>query len=437
MPRILIFGQSFSESSGGGITLTNLFKGWPKDSLASTFIAWENSSFDTNICDNYYVIGSAEHRWMFPLNLMKKPFPDSGPISIKVEPGNHFNPHKPFFRGAISNIINPILRWMGFYHLASNVSLSGPLKTWIRIFNPELLYLQVSTLEGIDFACQLIEFCSVPTVLHMMDDWLSTLGRNFLLLNYWNKRVNRQFLGLLKRIDLCLAISDAMAIEYEKRYGRRFVAFHNPVEIGDITTKDAIASESDILSFRVLYVGRIGTANRQSIISFAKAISGRNSNGKEIKFDLFSKDFNERSLRCIKKLKAVRLNKPVSHDHIPALLSEYDLLLLPLDFTANGIRFSKLSMPSKAAEYMASGTPILVLAPRVTAILRFFIENDCGFTITRCSPSNIRSTMDYIVENKELRKQLSKNAINIAKEKFEAGIVRTRFQDSLVQLLIK
>jgi len=436
VPRVLIFGQPFSESSGGGITLTNLFKGWPKDRLASTFIAWDNSSFNTNICDNYYIIGCAEHRWKFPLNLIKRPFPVSGHVSIKVEPDIPFKTQKPFFRKALSNLINPILRWGGLYNLASKVSLSGSLKTWIKIFNPDLLYLQVSTLEGIDFASQLIEFCSVPSVLHMMDDWPSTLGRNIFLLNFWNKRVNREFESLLKRIDLCLAISDAMAIEYEKRYGRQFVAFHNPVEIGDLITKDATLTESDVFSFRVLYMGRIGTANRNSIISFARAISGRNSHGKEIKFDLFSKDFNEPSLKCLNKLKAVHLKKPVSHDQVPALLSEYDLLLLPLDFTVNAIRFSRFSIPTKAAEYMASGTPVLVLAPGETAILRFFIENNCGFTLTRCSHSDIQTTVDYIVENKELRKQLSKNAIYIAKEKFEAKIVRTRFQDALVQVLI-
>ena len=85
---------------------------------------------------------------------------------------------------------------------------------------------------------------------------------------------------------------------------------------------------------------------------------------------------------------------------------------------------------------MASGTPVLVLAPGETAILRFFIENNCGFTLTRCSHSDIQTTVDYIVENKDLSKQLSKNAIYIAKEKFEAKIVRTRFQDALVQVLI-
>jgi hypothetical protein len=33
-PKILIFYQPFNSYSGGGITLTNLFLGWPKERLA-------------------------------------------------------------------------------------------------------------------------------------------------------------------------------------------------------------------------------------------------------------------------------------------------------------------------------------------------------------------------------------------------------------------
>lgn len=436
-PRILIFGQPFSEVSGGGITLTNLFKGWPKDRLASTFIAWDSSSFDPSLCDNYYLIGRTEHRWIFPLNLIKRPFPESGYLSAKGEPQKCPASRKPFFRKSLSDIINPILSWLGVYNVASKVALSESQKTWISIFKPELLYLQVSTLEGIDFAHQLIEFCSVPVVLHMMDDWPSTLGRNIFLSNYWNKRVHNEFVNLLNRIDLCLVISDAMAREYNKRYGRICVTFHNPVSIDKESRIDDIVSNPDALSFRILYVGRIGTANRHSIISFAKAISGRKSHGKEIEFVLYSKDINESYLKSIKKLRAVHLYNSVQHNQIPGLLSDYDLLLLPLDFTAKGLRFAKFSMPTKVAEYMVSGTPILVFAPEETAISKFFIDNDCGFTLARCNPSNIHATLDAIIGDQELRTRLSNNANRIAKEKFAAEKVRHRFQATLLQLIEK
>ena len=34
-PKVLIIGQYFHTESGGGITMTNLFKGWDKEKIAS------------------------------------------------------------------------------------------------------------------------------------------------------------------------------------------------------------------------------------------------------------------------------------------------------------------------------------------------------------------------------------------------------------------
>ena len=33
-PKVLIIGQYFHTESGGGITMTNLFKGWDKEKIA-------------------------------------------------------------------------------------------------------------------------------------------------------------------------------------------------------------------------------------------------------------------------------------------------------------------------------------------------------------------------------------------------------------------
>ena len=33
-PKVLIIGQVIDKKNGSGITLSNLFKGWPKDKLA-------------------------------------------------------------------------------------------------------------------------------------------------------------------------------------------------------------------------------------------------------------------------------------------------------------------------------------------------------------------------------------------------------------------
>jgi len=55
-PKVLIVGQYFNIRSGGGITMTNLFKDWDKENIA---VAAE-SIVDPNFaaCNKYYQLGS-------------------------------------------------------------------------------------------------------------------------------------------------------------------------------------------------------------------------------------------------------------------------------------------------------------------------------------------------------------------------------------------
>ena len=141
VPKTLVFGQPFNDLSGGGITISNLFKGWPKEKMAATFVVWGNTIYNTEICNNNYLIGRAEHKWRFPLNYFKKPFPESGTFSNHVEGEKTANNSKPTLRGYLSEAINPVLHWMGIYHYATKIFISDRQKAWLKEFKPEILYL--------------------------------------------------------------------------------------------------------------------------------------------------------------------------------------------------------------------------------------------------------------------------------------------------------
>ena len=68
-PKILIIGEYFHSASGGGITMTNLFKGWNIENIAVAGANIHNPNF--SVCNKYYKLGTLETENRFPFNLNK------------------------------------------------------------------------------------------------------------------------------------------------------------------------------------------------------------------------------------------------------------------------------------------------------------------------------------------------------------------------------
>lgn len=433
-PKVLIIGQTFNDFSGGGITLSSLFKDWPKERLANLSYPFMIHNSTTKICDTYYQIGKEEISWRFPFYLFKQKF-ESGRLRV---PSHHkisvIKESRSMRHYISSNILTPLMRWTGMVHFVSSINLSGSLKDFLSDFSPQIVYLQISNYESIRFSIDLIDYLQIPSVLHMMDDWPSTLSSSGLFKKYWHKVIDREFRVLLGKTDLPLSISDAMSEEYLTRYGRRFIPFHNSIESErfNLPPKGRNTKSNTI---RILYVGRMGTANCSSLLSFAKGISDYDFPGYVVEFDIYTKDYDCSDAQKIRRFGKVKIFEAVEHADIPALLVSYDVLLLPLDFTEAGLKFSKFSMPTKAIEYMASGTPILVYAPSETAISRFCKRNECAYCIVSPDPIVLANSLANFFTNPEYGKKLAFNAKRISRQFYDSVKVRQEFRSTLSHLL--
>jgi glycosyltransferase involved in cell wall biosynthesis len=433
-PKVLIFGQPFNNFSGGGITLTNLFKGWPKDKIAVTYLGHGLVSVTSDVCETYYQLGEKEHYWKFPFSLVQKKF-RSGlkVIENKEEPSTGLS-KKGLRYFIVNKIFYPALEWLGLFHCVSGIELSKDFKTWLSEFKPDVLYIQVATRETLLFAGKLNDHLKIPSAIHNMDDWPSTISRKGLFRNYWKKKIDKEFKCLLDRMDLFLSISDAMSSEYRMRYGKEFKPFHNPIDTKKFTgLRKKSFAEGNVL--RILYLGRIGMANKESLYLFSKAVSAWAMKGLTIHLDIFTPDVDSPDSKLIKNLNKVRLSLPVKYYEVPALLAISDLLLLPLDFNQTGLSYAQYSIPTKASEYMMSGTPIIVFAPSETAISKFCTENDCAYCLAKPEKNEIFTAIQFIVEHEDFRKKWTKNAVELASKLFDASLVRENFQTALTGLV--
>lgn len=437
-PRILIFGQPFNNHSGGGITLSNLFRGWPREKIAVTYLGHGLQNVTTDICDTYYQLGKDEHKWIFPFNLIQRGFP-SGILSFENRKEIPVNTIQKSLRYRIVNrYFFPLLRWLGLFHFATTISISRKLENWLNEFKPEVLYFQVAARDEINFSRELINKLQVPSVIHFMDDWPTTISSQGLLKRYWTNRINKELVSLLDTVDLHLSISDAMADEYRKRYNKVFIPFHNPIEIENwsLHTKQDFTINKD--GVKVLYSGRIGDNGiAESIVEVASAIDQMNEGGRKIKLHLQTPTQRKEILDKLKRFKCVVFNPFVAYDQIPEVFSNADILLLANDFSEQGIKYLRFSMPTKASEYMISGTPILLYTPEIAAVSSFFSQNKCGYCVTNQDREEIMNAIEFLISNEEGRKTLSRNAVKLAGERFDALKVRNEFQNSIINLAKK
>jgi glycosyltransferase involved in cell wall biosynthesis len=433
-PRILIVGNSFDKKSGGGITLTNLFKGWEKENIAVA--ASGINELDLDICERYYRLGSLERQIRFPVSKIgKKTFIESG--NIKTEEKADFQltsivREKSILGNFFRSIYYKIYDFIGLEHYSYRLKTSIEFKNWIMEFNPDIIYCQLSTLETILFISDLHFLLNKPIAIHFMDDWPVTITnrQKGVFKKYWEKFLDRDLRHLLSNAAILLSISEAMSEAYYTRYGLKFIPYHNPITIEEWLP----FSKNDWSlngTFRIIYTGRIGTANNKSILFVSSVINTLNQSNIKIKLDIYTPFDSTETVAPYLDYEGVEIKSPVPYEYMPELLSQYDLLLLPLDFDEAGINFARYSMPTKASEYMISGTPILVFASMQTALAKYAAKEGWAYVVTNSDRSTLLSALKELLSNQLLRMNLAKKAREIAIRTEDAKIVRENFRQSL------
>lgn len=429
--RVLIFSQTFNNFSGGGITLSNLFIGWPKEKLAVLTYNFMLSGVSSEICDTYYQLGHKEIQWKFPFSLLKQKYKSGLYDFVKPSSNECYVSDRKKRKWLSANGLNRLVEWLGLDHVLSSISISDCLNSWLSEYKPELLYFQISNWESINFASKLIQHLAIPSVIHMMDDWPTILADKSIFSKFLTKRINKDLQHLFDKIDLHLGICDEMSKEYKKRYKNDFYSFHNTIDPDKwipFSRKDVSIKEGTKI---ILFSGRIGKGIEQSLFELADAVDILRLEGIEISLQIQSPRSEHSIMEQIRRYRSVVVNSPVEYDSLPELYAKADILVITNDFSREGIRFLKYSMPTKAPEYMISGTPVLVYASSETALYKLFYNNKCGHCVSTHNISEIASAIKLLLNDIRYREILSKNAVTYAIENFDSKNIRLRFQSIL------
>jgi glycosyltransferase involved in cell wall biosynthesis len=432
-PKILIIGQSFDKKTGGGVTMSNLFTGWPKDKIAVASNINLQTNLDPTVCDTYYQLAYNNKLHPFPLGLVLPKIQTGLQPKKSVHLASTANNSTTAQSGKykfVYNILCVTMHFFGVYNLLYKLKITPDFRQWLQEYNPDVIYTQLASLEYIRFIQKLYDTTGKKIAIHIMDDWPLTINKSGIFYNYWQRRIDVEFRQLMKQSKIIMSISDAMGQEYKKRYGVESVPFHNPIDISfwkPTTVKNYAVKNK----FTILYAGRIGFGIANSIKEIAAAVTELAVTHNNILFEIQTVDA-EAAQALITVNDNVKIVPPTAYSALPERFVNADLLLLPQDFDKASVLFLRYSFPTKVSEYMISGTPILVYGDASTGLTKYALQEQWAYVVTEHSQQKLVHALNDLYTNEVLRKNLAIKAKKIAEEREDAIKVREAFKNSLL-----
>jgi len=415
-PKILIWNEYFSYDNSTGITISKIIDHLPKEDLALLSINANISNIDI-FGSKFQITKDETNKELFIEEVLE------GKNINEIQTKNNIQKINKILRKTVSVVIgNKNILFKRKY------KISLRLKKWLSKFAPDYIYLNPNNIENCEFAILLANETDAKIIIHVMDDLVNRKCSG-IIGELRRKEYSNKFKKIVQKASVLIAISEEMQKEYKNRYGLKFTPLHNPIDTKEWIPfcKTNFDIENEII---IIYSGYV-THTAQPILELCKIIEKLNGNKYKIKLLMYSKFANDMLLNKIEKYSFVKIKAYVEQKQIPSILTKADILFLPLSFEQK-LYFTSLSMPTKTAEYMISGVPILLYAPKETALAKYALKGEWANVVINNSEKDLMKGVIEIIENKELRMLISENAVKIARLKHDVNTSKELF-NSLLQ----
>ncbi len=128
---------------------------------------------------------------------------------------------------------------------------------------------------------------------------------------------------------------------------------------------------------------------------------------------------------------ALRVEPLVPVEQIPELLASADVLLLPFAFEPGQREVVSTSFPTKTADYLASGVPVLVHAPPYATVSRLARAEGWAEVVDEPCIDLLRTALQKLMNDNERRQSLKSEALRVARQRHDLTARRAAFLDSI------
>jgi glycosyltransferase involved in cell wall biosynthesis len=430
-PRVMVaLREPFNWMSGPGITISNLFMGWPKDKLSS--VCWSSIAADNILCDRVLRLGKSELDWMVPLKWLRNV--DVNGISVEPPSDRKGQLSSTAFCAARS-AWRCLLRHTGRGELLKRFRPSDQLKDFVTQFRPDLIYCQPTDSVILQLVDHIANVSGAGVVLHVYDDWLARLRTTGVLNRVYEHSVQRRFKALVRKAVLRLAIGEMMAEEFRLRYHQPFFPFQNCPE-PELWIENGKKAAPRIRPFTFRFLGTMYfDGNTRALKIFAGAVERlRDLLPEPPIFEIWT---TQRSIDLYADEYAVfsRTRFAVvcgDNEAVARLYGTADALVIAYDKLDSESAWLRYSMPTKLPAYMLSGTPVVVLAPSDYAVTQFLLRRECALVNTaEPSVESVAQWLAQLYRNQVGQREMALRAREVALKELVASVVRPAFHKLL------
>lgn len=285
-------------------------------------------------------------------------------------------------------------------------------------------------------AAMLTSFATrVPFILIVHDDWVHDVRERAVLLKYVCGPI---FQFVARRAAHVYAVSPYMQAMLLENYGvtseLQMPATEPPSEC-DGETLTPRPNDGECL--RIAYAGTLTGATDDTLnllVNLVKADKLLGYGVERCELYLYVMATPEEATQAGWDHPRIKFHGWATQDELRRALAIADILFLPYSFQDDQHHFTMASFPSKTADYLKSGRPILIFAPPYSSLVRYARQSGIAEVVDEPSEEKLLEKIAYMANSAECRERLLANSQAALEENHNIRKQRNRFCQLVAQL---
>jgi hypothetical protein len=270
----------------------------------------------------------------------------------------------------------------------------------------------------------------IPLVVYLMDDWTTGAPRHSRI-HGWLARSRMP--AILSSAVRVWTISDAMAADISARFGIQSEVLP---PVADVRAHQAARSAQTYRRFEgrtleIIYSGAIYDAQADAVRNLIDLLeeTGGRIHGTTFKLTVYT-HAGRRSLDRMGLNRSWLSVRSAALSEMPDRLASADIAFLPFSFDEHLRQTTATSFPTKTADYLASGLPVLVHAPAWATVTRYARDNGFGVIVDRLNRGDLAAALGRL-SDEGTRALLGDRAMATAFRYHDVALARARLVESL------